>query len=176
MTSVAVSVSRLMRNDAREPGMLGTAVRHHLLDVRRERVQFVDQQVEDVVGCIEDTRIDGSSRLAEGRKYATFPSVALGYRAVDETPVGPVSSLKFRGSYGITGNTSVNPYQTQGGLTRTSYSWGNAGAFGYQYCRRWNQLLNSFCFGFWQRCNSRSGGELHISESGEWRLVHWDRR
>jgi TonB-linked SusC/RagA family outer membrane protein len=78
------------------------------------------------------TRIDGSSRLAEGRKYATFPSVALGYRAVDETPVGPISSLKFRGSYGITGNTSVNPYQTQGGLTRTAYSWGNTGAFGFR--------------------------------------------
>ncbi|AHG93133.1 TonB-dependent outer membrane protein, SusC/RagA (plasmid) [Gemmatirosa kalamazoonensis] len=77
-------------------------------------------------------RIDGSSRLAEGRKYATFPSVALGYRAVDRNPVGPISSLKLRASYGITGNTSVNPYQTQGGLTRTVYSWGNTGAFGYR--------------------------------------------
>jgi TonB-linked SusC/RagA family outer membrane protein len=78
------------------------------------------------------TRIDGSSRLAPGKKYATFPSVALGYRAVDETPVGPISNLKFRGSYGITGNTSVNPYQTQGGLTRTAYSFGSGGAFGFR--------------------------------------------
>ena len=30
------------------------------------------------------TRIDGSSRLAEGNKYATFPSVALGWRVLDE--------------------------------------------------------------------------------------------
>jgi TonB-dependent SusC/RagA subfamily outer membrane receptor len=30
------------------------------------------------------TRVDGSSRLAEGNKYATFPSVALGWRVLDD--------------------------------------------------------------------------------------------
>jgi hypothetical protein len=81
------------------------------------------------------TRIDGSSRLAEGNKYATFPSVALGYRVLDENAnqkFGPLSSLKLRGSYGTTGNTSVDPYQTQGGLVRTSYSYGSTAGFGYR--------------------------------------------
>ncbi len=82
------------------------------------------------------TRIDGSSRLAPGRKYATFPSVALGWRAVDRSSfgnsIGPINSLKLRTSYGITGNTSVNPYQTEGGLTRSIYAWGTTGAFGYR--------------------------------------------
>jgi TonB-linked SusC/RagA family outer membrane protein len=82
------------------------------------------------------TRVDGSSRLAEGNKYATFPSVALGWRVLDDMVgkrMGPLSSLKLRASYGTTGNTSVDPYQTQGGLTRTPYAWGGgSAAFGFQ--------------------------------------------
>jgi TonB-linked SusC/RagA family outer membrane protein len=80
------------------------------------------------------TRVDGSSRLAEGNKYATFPSVALGWRVLDDATnqtFGPLSSLKLRGSYGTTGNTSVDPYQTLDQLNRTVYSFGGAGAFGY---------------------------------------------
>jgi TonB-linked SusC/RagA family outer membrane protein len=80
------------------------------------------------------SRVDGSSRLAEGNKFATFPSVALGWRVLDDATnqtFGPVSSLKLRGSYGTTGNTSVNPYQTLDQLNRTVYSFGGAGAFGY---------------------------------------------
>jgi TonB-linked SusC/RagA family outer membrane protein len=81
------------------------------------------------------TRIDGSSRLAEGNKYATFPSIAFAWRALDETAnqhLGPLSSLKVRTSYGTTGNTSVSPYQTQGGLARTAYSYGSTAGFGYR--------------------------------------------
>ncbi len=80
-------------------------------------------------------RMDGSSRLAEGHKYALFPSVALGWRVLDEAfgdRLGPLNSLKLRASYGKTGNTSVSPYQTQGGLTRSTYSFGNNGAFGFR--------------------------------------------
>ena len=81
------------------------------------------------------TRVDGSSRLAEGNKYATFPSVALGWRVLDDAAgqhIGPVGSLKLRGSYGTTGNTSVDPYQTQGALNRTTYSFGSSAGFGYR--------------------------------------------
>ena len=81
------------------------------------------------------TRIDGSSRLAPGKKYSTFPSVALGWRVVDGglgERFGPLNNLKFRTSLGRTGNTSVDPYQTQGSLTRSIYSWGTAGGFGYR--------------------------------------------
>ena len=82
------------------------------------------------------TRVDGSSRLAEGNKYATFPSVALGWRAVDAatfgSTFGPIDNLKFRASWGRTGNTSVSPYQTQGGLSRSIYSFGTSAGFGYR--------------------------------------------
>src|SRR5829696_8031585 len=80
------------------------------------------------------SRIDGSSRLAEGNKFASFPSVALGWRVLDDATnqtFGPLSSLKLRGSYGTTGNTSVDPYQTLDQLNRTAYSFGGTGAFGY---------------------------------------------
>ena len=81
------------------------------------------------------TRVDGSSRLAAGNKYATFPSVALGWRVLDDNGgqhIGPLNSLKLRGSFGTTGNTSVNPYQTQGSLTRSTYAFGSTAGFGYR--------------------------------------------
>jgi TonB-linked SusC/RagA family outer membrane protein len=80
------------------------------------------------------SRIDGSSRLAEGNKYATFPSIALGWRVLDDATnqrMGPLNALKARVSYGTTGNTSVDPYQTLDQLNRTTYSFGGSGAFGY---------------------------------------------
>jgi TonB-linked SusC/RagA family outer membrane protein len=80
-------------------------------------------------------RMDGSSRLAEGHKYNFFPSVALGWRVIDEAfgpPVGPLNSLKLRASYGKTGNTAVDPYQTLGGLIRTAYTWGSLSAYGFR--------------------------------------------
>jgi TonB-linked SusC/RagA family outer membrane protein len=81
-------------------------------------------------------RMDGSSRLAEGHKYNFFPSVALGWRVIDESfgqPLGPLNSLKLRASYGKTGNTAVDPYQTLGGLNRTAYAWNSStGAYGFR--------------------------------------------
>ena len=80
-------------------------------------------------------RIDGSSRLAPGKKYASFPSVAFAWRVLDEGSgghLGPINNLKIRTSYGRIGNTSVDPYQTQGGLSRTAYTFGAASAFGYR--------------------------------------------
>ena len=81
------------------------------------------------------TRVDGSSRLAPSKRYASFPSVALGWRVIDDATgqrLGPLNSLKLRTSYGSTGNTSVNPYQTQGDLARTTYAFGSTAAFGYR--------------------------------------------
>jgi hypothetical protein len=60
--------------------------------------------------------------------------VALGWRVLDDAAnqrFGPLNSMKVRVSYGTTGNTSVNPYQTLDQLNRTVYSFGGAGAFGY---------------------------------------------
>ena len=80
-------------------------------------------------------RQDGSSRLAPGNKWALFPSVALGWQIGDEPFLRDrnwFSNLKLRASYGRTGNTSVDPYQTQGNLARTAYGFGDVGAFGFR--------------------------------------------
>jgi TonB-linked SusC/RagA family outer membrane protein len=80
-------------------------------------------------------RQDCSSRLAEGNKCSFFPSAALKWRLSDEGFMqnqGLFSDLSLRASYGRTGNTSIAPYQTQGSLTKTTYAWGDAGAYGFR--------------------------------------------
>jgi TonB-linked SusC/RagA family outer membrane protein len=101
------------------------------------------------------TRVDGSSRLAEGNKFATFPSIALGWRVIDDAAnqrLGPLNSLKLRGSFGTTGNTSVDPYQTQGGLVRTAYAYSASPAFGYRPGSLPNSLLR------WEKTATFDGG------------------
>ncbi len=79
-------------------------------------------------------RADGSSRLSEGNKWAYFPGVSLGWRILEEPFMDNVSwldELKLRVSYGAVGNTSINPYQTAGALSRTTYAWDESPAFGF---------------------------------------------
>jgi TonB-linked SusC/RagA family outer membrane protein len=60
-------------------------------------------------------REDGSSRLGPGNKWATFPSIALGWIASKEDFIKNLnvfSFLKLRASYGKVGNQAVNIYQT----------------------------------------------------------------
>ncbi|MDB4892238.1 MAG: TonB-dependent outer membrane protein SusC/RagA, partial [Gemmatimonadetes bacterium] len=80
-------------------------------------------------------RSDGSSRLAPGHKWAFFPSFGLSWQVGDEAFMKrftALNSLKLRGSYGTTGNTSINPYATQGLLTPRIYSFGNTAVRGYR--------------------------------------------
>lgn len=80
-------------------------------------------------------RQDCSSRLAPGNKCSFFPSAAVKWRVSDEGFMQNqriFSDLSIRASYGQTGNTSIAPYQTQGGLSRTTYSFGGQGAFGFR--------------------------------------------
>jgi TonB-dependent starch-binding outer membrane protein SusC len=87
-------------------------------------------------------RADGSSVLAEGHKWAYFPSVALAWRALDEPAFAGLrnvfTDLKLRTSYGVSGNSAVNAYQTQGSLSRVAYSFDETAAFGY-----WPKLLSN---------------------------------
>ena len=80
-------------------------------------------------------RDDCSSRLAPGHKCQIFPSAALAWRLSEEDFIqrtGLFSDLKLRVSYGRTGNTAINPYQTEGSLTRTIYSFNDLPAVGYR--------------------------------------------
>jgi len=80
-------------------------------------------------------RADGSSVLAEGHKFAYFPSAALAWRITQESFMRNTkifTDLKLRVGYGRTGNSSINPYQTLGSLTQTSYSWNENPANGFR--------------------------------------------
>lgn len=70
-------------------------------------------------------RTDGSSKLAKGNKWKTFPSVALGWRMTEESFMAGtrnwLSYLKLRVSFGYTGNNNISPYQTQTLANVTTY-------------------------------------------------------
>lgn len=80
-------------------------------------------------------RWDGASVLSEGHKWASFPSVALGWR-IDQEPfmkdVKWVKQLKLRLGWGITGNAAIDPYSTLGGVQANYYNWSsNSSVPGY---------------------------------------------
>lgn len=73
-------------------------------------------------------RYDGSSRLADGHKWVLFPSAALAWRISDEKFMKNIKwldNLKLRVGYGKTGNSSVDPYQTRGTLSKVYYVYNN---------------------------------------------------
>lgn len=82
-------------------------------------------------------RWDGDSRLAKGNKWAAFPSVALAWRVNEEAwlkDVEPISNLKVRLSWGVTGNSGINAYGTQSSLTsHTNSAFQNNGYTYYIY-------------------------------------------
>jgi TonB-dependent starch-binding outer membrane protein SusC len=60
-------------------------------------------------------RRDGSSSFSKNNKYAFFPSGAIGWNVSKESFLQNsklISNLKLRYSYGLTGNPSINPYET----------------------------------------------------------------
>lgn len=80
-------------------------------------------------------RADGASVLSENNKYAYFPSAAFAWRLIDEPFMRgskAVNDLKLRLGYGKTGNSSINPYQTQGSLLQNWYVWDETAASGFR--------------------------------------------
>ncbi|PIB34677.1 SusC/RagA family TonB-linked outer membrane protein [Reichenbachiella sp. 5M10] len=76
-------------------------------------------------------RWDGSSLLAEGKQWQSFPSVAVAWRLSNEaflSGVSAVNDLKLRVGYGTTGNNNINPYATVNTLTQQTYYDYNGGS------------------------------------------------
>ena len=72
-------------------------------------------------------RSDGSSRLAPGYKWHTYPAVSVGWNVARESfmqNVGLINMLKLRAGYGQTSNQAVNPYATLGLLSTRPYNFG----------------------------------------------------
>jgi TonB-linked SusC/RagA family outer membrane protein len=88
-------------------------------------------------------RYDGSSKFTGEKQYSFFPSFSAGWRISKENfwqgLENTVNDLKFRGSWGITGNQSVDLYSYYSALTANGYSFGGLPVQGY----RQNTLANT---------------------------------
>lgn len=71
-------------------------------------------------------RSDGSSRLAPGHKWHTYPAVSVGWNISNESFMreSGLSNLKLRAGYGQTSNQAINPYATLGRLDTRPYNFG----------------------------------------------------
>lgn len=100
-------------------------------------------------------RSDGASQLAEGNKWAFFPSVAVAWRMGEEQFIKNLnvfSNLKFRVSYGEVGNAGVAPYSTQASLLNTGYDFDGTAANGFAPLNLANKDLK------WERSNELNFG------------------
>ena len=62
-------------------------------------------------------RIDGSSKFGDNNKYAFFPSAGLAWNVSQEDFLKDsnlISNLKLHTSYGLTGNSEIDPYKSLG--------------------------------------------------------------
>ena len=84
-------------------------------------------------------REDGSSRLAEGHKWSTFPAASIGWRISDESFMnetkGWLSNLKLRIGYGVTGTASIDPYSSVSNIEAGYYSLSGEKVVRYNYSR-----------------------------------------
>ena len=79
-------------------------------------------------------RWDGASQLSEGHKWASFPSVSLGWRIEQEKfmkNVKWIDQLKLRLGWGISGNSAIAAYATKGAVQDLTYTWGKTPEVGY---------------------------------------------
>lgn len=95
-----------------------------LIDQRTVDSRFSESEIESVFGRVNlewankylitaTVRRDGASNFAANNKYATFPSVAIGWKVSQEDFLidnPTLSNLKLRLSYGLTGNQAIGPY------------------------------------------------------------------
>jgi TonB-linked SusC/RagA family outer membrane protein len=89
-------------------------------------------------------RSDGSSRLAPGHKWHTYPAVSAGWNIAQESfmrNISQINVLKIRLGYGITSNQAVAPYMTLGNLSTRPYNFGSEFATGYLVSRAPNPQL-----------------------------------
>jgi TonB-linked SusC/RagA family outer membrane protein len=114
-------------------------------------------------------RSDGSSRLAKGHQWHTYPAVSVGWNIARENFMEKLTwldNLKLRIGYGETSNQSISPYSTLGTLAIRNYNFGDvykAGYYvsglpneelGWEYSKTWNFGLDFSLF------NGRLSGSL----------------
>lgn len=89
-------------------------------------------------------RSEGSSRLAPGHQWHTYPAVSVGWNIGNESFMGSVpqiNMLKIRAGYGETSNQAVDPYRTLGRLGTRPYNFGDTYSTGYYVTEAPNPAL-----------------------------------
>ncbi len=79
-------------------------------------------------------RWDGASQLAEGNKWAFFPSAAIAWRLDQENflnGIDWIDQLKLRLGFGTVGNSAVDLYSTKGAITQLTLPFGSSTSTGY---------------------------------------------
>jgi TonB-linked SusC/RagA family outer membrane protein len=100
-------------------------------------------------------REDGSSRFGANNKYGFFPSAAVAWRASQEDFLKDnktISDLKFKFSYGVTGNSEIGEYNSQANINTNNYVFNGAPAIGTTQTSIGNQGLA------WEKTNEYNFG------------------
>lgn len=110
-------------------------------------------------------RADGNSIFADGKKWGFFPSAAFGWVASEEDfikDIPAISFLKFRLSYGKSGNAALNsnyfyPYVTQSAVATSYYDFNGSTANGSTIVALANKDLT------WEKTSEYNAGmELNL--------------
>lgn len=94
----------------------------------------VNYSLSDKYMVTVSSRWDAASVLAAGNKWDFFPAASIGWKMEEESFIKNISwinQLKPRFGVGVTGNSSVDPYSTAGGLTQMPIVFGSQVAIGY---------------------------------------------
>jgi len=88
----------------------------------------VNYQYSDRYLLSASIRRDGSSRFGPEHRYGNFPAVSAGWIISRENfwNVAPVSFLKIRASYGVTGNFEIGNYSSISSVVNAYYPFGTA--------------------------------------------------
>ncbi|MEJ7767116.1 MAG: TonB-dependent receptor [Chitinophagaceae bacterium] len=107
-------------------------------------------------------RTDGSSRFGGNNKYGIFPSAAFAWRVSDEKFMKSlkfIDDLKFRFSYGETGNNNIGNYDQYATVNYDKYTLGGSAVGGYAPGRLANPGLT------WEKQKSFNAGlDLRVFE------------
>lgn len=112
-------------------------------------------------------REDGSSVLAPGHQYFTYPALAAAWNITNEEwmkAIGTIDLLKLRVGWGKTGNQGSNPYQTLGLLGNTTNVNGNNVPDAYNYGTTSSGQQNGYIV------NTLANPGLHWQSTAEWNV------
>ena len=104
-------------------------------------------------------RYDGSSRLADGNRWDTFPAFSAGWRISDEkfmeSTKNWLDNLKVRVGYGVTGTAGIDPYSSASSLDTQTIAMSLGGIYTPVYI--YSQNVPNYNLG-WEKSHNTNIG------------------